>query len=86
MWPTKFTVVICLVGIHKIIHHHSGLELIIGGARSGKSALAEIRALEREAAGFSVHYIATGQSADIEMSERIRHHRARRPAHWLTQE
>jgi len=54
-------------------------ELILGGARSGKSALAEQRAL---ASGEDVVYIATAQALDAEMALRIDHHRARRPAHW----
>ena len=54
-------------------------ELIIGGARSGKSRLAEQRALE---SGLRVVYVATAQSLDDEMARRIEHHRARRPAEW----
>jgi adenosylcobinamide kinase/adenosylcobinamide-phosphate guanylyltransferase len=54
-------------------------ELIIGGARSGKSVLAEQKAL---ASGLRVVYVATAQALDGEMSQRITHHRARRPAHW----
>jgi len=54
-------------------------ELILGGARSGKSALAEQRAA---ASGLEVLYIATAQSRDGEMARRIAHHQARRPAHW----
>ena len=50
-------------------------ELIIGGARSGKSTLAEKRAIE---SGLRVIYVATGQALDGEMSR----HRARRPAEW----
>jgi len=55
------------------------LELILGGARSGKSRFAERLAAE---SGLSVAYIATSQALDGEMTERIAHHRERRPAHW----
>lgn len=54
-------------------------ELILGGARSGKSRLAEKLALE---SGLAVTYIATSQALDGEMSARIRQHRERRPADW----
>lgn len=53
--------------------------LILGGARSGKSRLAETLAME---SGERVVYIATAQSGDGEMAQRITHHRERRPAHW----
>jgi adenosylcobinamide kinase/adenosylcobinamide-phosphate guanylyltransferase len=54
-------------------------ELVIGGARSGKSALAEKRAAE---SGLRVIYVATAEIQDEEMARRIAHHRARRPVEW----
>ncbi|MBB6246485.1 bifunctional adenosylcobinamide kinase/adenosylcobinamide-phosphate guanylyltransferase [Rhodanobacter sp. A1T4] len=57
--------------------------LILGGARSGKSALAERLARE---SGQEVVYIATAQAHDAEMAVRIAHHRDRRPAHWQSVE
>lgn len=53
--------------------------LILGGARSGKSKLAEQMAKQ---SGHDVIYIATSQSLDYEMDQRIQHHRARRPSSW----
>ncbi|PKQ41145.1 bifunctional adenosylcobinamide kinase/adenosylcobinamide-phosphate guanylyltransferase [Pseudomonas sp. YY-1] len=55
------------------------LELILGGARSGKSRLAEKLADE---SGLEVVYIATSQPLDGEMNARVAQHRARRPEHW----
>lgn len=58
-------------------------ELILGGARSGKSLLAEKRAQESaEIRGLNVIYLATAQALDSEMARRVAHHRARRPAEW----
>lgn len=57
--------------------------LILGGARSGKSAYAEKLAA---ASGKPVVYIATGQAGDAEMQARIALHCAQRPAQWLTVE
>lgn len=54
-------------------------ELILGGARSGKSLYAETRAIE---SNLDVIYIATAQALDDEMQQRIKHHQQQRPAHW----
>lgn len=55
------------------------LQLILGGARSGKSRLAEKLASE---SALEVIYIATSQPLDGEMNARVAHHRERRPAEW----
>jgi adenosylcobinamide kinase/adenosylcobinamide-phosphate guanylyltransferase len=55
------------------------LQLILGGARSGKSRLAEKLACD---SALAVTYIATSQPLDGEMNERVAHHRARRPVEW----
>jgi adenosylcobinamide kinase/adenosylcobinamide-phosphate guanylyltransferase len=59
------------------------LTLILGGARSGKSTLAQKLAHER---GRQVLYVATATAGDAEMAQRIAAHRAERPAHWRTLE
>jgi adenosyl cobinamide kinase/adenosyl cobinamide phosphate guanylyltransferase len=55
--------------------------LVLGGARSGKSALASHLAVESAA---PVIFIATAEPRDDEMATRIRRHRADRPATWRT--
>jgi adenosylcobinamide kinase/adenosylcobinamide-phosphate guanylyltransferase len=55
------------------------MQLILGGARSGKSRLAEQIAQD---SGLPVWYVATAQACDTEMQARIAHHQAQRPAHW----
>jgi adenosylcobinamide kinase/adenosylcobinamide-phosphate guanylyltransferase len=57
--------------------------LVLGGARSGKSAHAERLAI---ASGKEVVYIATAHAGDGEMATRIRHHRQQRPSGWRTVE
>jgi adenosylcobinamide kinase/adenosylcobinamide-phosphate guanylyltransferase len=54
---------------------------ITGGARSGKSSFAEKKAIEF---GAPLGYLATAQTLDSEMDERVRRHRERRGAEWST--
>jgi len=61
----------------------SQLILLLGGARSGKSAYGE--QLAAQLAGDSpVLYIATATASDDEMRERIARHQANRPHQWRT--
>ena len=55
--------------------------LVTGGARSGKSLIAETRCLDM---GRPAGYIATAQAWDDEMRARIAEHQARRGPEWLT--
>ncbi|MGN6792376.1 MAG: bifunctional adenosylcobinamide kinase/adenosylcobinamide-phosphate guanylyltransferase [Streptosporangiaceae bacterium] len=64
---------------------HGRRVLVLGGARSGKSAAAE----SMLAGAASVDYVATGQLAgagDAEWDRRVREHQARRPPGWRTLE
>ena len=59
------------------------LTLVVGGARSGKSAHAEALVTARPGPWL---YIATAQAFDAEMEMRIAEHRARRAPGWETRE
>jgi adenosylcobinamide kinase / adenosylcobinamide-phosphate guanylyltransferase len=61
------------------------LILLLGGARSGKSALAE-RLASSLAPDGAVLLVATAQARDDEMRDRISEHRRRRIAGWRTLE
>lgn len=56
-------------------------ELILGGARSGKSSYAQKLAKQSSK---QVVYIATATAEDHEMHARIKKHQFERPAEWLT--
>ena len=61
------------------------IALVLGGARSGKSVVAERLASEL-AAGDPVTVLVTAVVGDEDMSARVALHQARRPAHWTTVE
>jgi nicotinate-nucleotide--dimethylbenzimidazole phosphoribosyltransferase len=63
----------------------SAVTLVLGGTRSGKSAVAERLAAEHFA---DVTYLATARvdPGDADHTARIARHRARRPAAWQTVE
>ncbi|HWW59345.1 MAG TPA: bifunctional adenosylcobinamide kinase/adenosylcobinamide-phosphate guanylyltransferase [Sphingopyxis sp.] len=56
---------------------------VLGGARSGKSRYAQVRA---ETAAGNLVFVATAEAFDDEMRDRIARHRADRDARWRTVE
>lgn len=63
------------------------ITLVIGGARSGKSAVAE-RLVTELAEEVEVTYLATGlvDDSDLDFAARVAAHRRRRPKSWVTLE
>jgi adenosyl cobinamide kinase/adenosyl cobinamide phosphate guanylyltransferase len=59
------------------------LTVILGGARSGKSAIAVESGKRHDG---NVVYIATAPELDEDMADRIARHRAERPFSWTTEE
>jgi adenosylcobinamide kinase/adenosylcobinamide-phosphate guanylyltransferase len=60
--------------------------LVLGGARSGKSALAEGRLAEVPEVDYAAPGPVLDEGDDPEWAARVRAHRARRPAGWRTWE
>lgn len=60
----------------------NGSIFILGGARSGKSAFAE----SLFASADQALYLATAETLDDEMYERVQRHRERRGSQWVTVE
>jgi adenosylcobinamide kinase/adenosylcobinamide-phosphate guanylyltransferase len=64
------------------------VELVLGGARSGKSRFAEQRVFSlcesggRGQCGMTKHYLATSEPLDEEMQQRIAHHQQQRGDGW----
>jgi adenosylcobinamide kinase/adenosylcobinamide-phosphate guanylyltransferase len=57
------------------------ISLILGGVKSGKSALAERQAINSQ---LKLTYIATATAGDSAMRQRINYHQQQRPTDWKT--
>ncbi|MDR5859737.1 bifunctional adenosylcobinamide kinase/adenosylcobinamide-phosphate guanylyltransferase [Halomonas elongata] len=63
------------------------ITFVSGGARSGKSAVAEQRVrVTSGARGVACYYLATARAGDAEMARRIDRHRRERGEGWITLE
>ncbi len=60
------------------------ITLVLGGVRSGKSRFAQD--LAARVGGDQVLFVATAETRDDEMIERVEHHRQSRPESWETLE
>lgn len=60
------------------------ITLVLGGVRSGKSRFAQD--LAARVGGDDVLFVATAETRDDEMLQRVQHHRRTRPATWQTLE
>lgn len=60
------------------------ITLVLGGVRSGKSRFAQD--LAARVGGDEVLFVATAETRDDEMLQRVQHHRRTRPASWQTLE
>lgn len=65
------------------MHKKNHIELVLGGARSGKSSYAEGQA---KLSSKTVIYIATSEVRDEEMASRVEMHKKQRPDSWLVVE
>lgn len=67
------------------LHAHTGtITLVLGGVRSGKSRFAQD--LAERIGGDEVLFVATAETRDDEMLQRVEHHRRSRPNKWQTLE
>ena len=63
----------------------SGLTVLLGGARSGKSDLAvKLAETWEQESGPSVVFVATAEALDQDMTDRINRHQDDRPDRWQT--